>query len=717
MAGALSLGIDSVVQAPGTWLRGRRFGLVTNAGARTSAGVLSHVALAAAAPGLLAAMFAPEHGLDVNLAAGEPVADARTPDGICVHSLYAADRFSPRRDAIRDLDLLLVDLVDVGCRYYTYAATLIECLQAAAAQGLPVMVLDRPNPLGGTVVEGPGVLPGYRSLVGPMDTPPVHGLTIAELARLAANSAGLPSHSLEIVPLTGWDAADDWDATGLTWYRPSPAATSPAMPLVYPGTCLLEGTNVSEGRGTAIPFEVLGAPWIDGELLADAIAPAARALGWSKPVPAQFVPAAGIYAGQPCGGVRLIAGPQSGRRRPLALGVAILCALARLYRRDFAWLEPPAGSPEPRRHIDLLAGGAWLREAVAAGYDWRQIAAAWAATEREYIGRVSPLLLYDRQMVPASESRPPAEKPRAVPPARPGHRHALDRMDGTELAALIIDAAQDALATTRAAIPAVGAAIEAMADRLAAGGRLIYAGAGTSGRLGVLDASECAPTFGVSPDQAVGLLAGGPAAVAGAVEDAEDDRGAGAAAIAAMGVGPTDALIGISASGNTPYTVAAISEARRRGALTVAVVARPGSPMAAVADIAIETLTGEEPLRGSTRLKAGTAHKVVLNALSTGAFARSGYVYDDWMVGVQPANAKLRARATEIVASLAGVDQVAAQAALTAAMTIEPRAAVRIAILSLVCGIEVDAAARRLKEAGGALRRAMGSTHDDPVKP
>jgi N-acetylmuramic acid 6-phosphate etherase len=230
----------------------------------------------------------------------------------------------------------------------------------------------------------------------------------------------------------------------------------------------------------------------------------------------------------------------------------------------------------------------------------------------------------------------------------------------------------------------------------------------------VLDASECVPTFGIAADRVVALIAGGPRAVTEAVEGAEDDAAAGTHAIADLAVGPLDAVVGIAASGSTPYTLAALRAARERGALTVAVVAQPDTPLAACAAIAIETLVGDELLRGSTRLKAGTAHKVVLNAISTGALARTGHVYGNLMVGVQPTNAKLRARATALVAEIARVDLAAAETALAAALAVDARLAVRIAILSLIASVDAPEACRQLLAAGESLRAAITRAAGQP---
>jgi N-acetylmuramic acid 6-phosphate etherase len=214
-------------------------------------------------------------------------------------------------------------------------------------------------------------------------------------------------------------------------------------------------------------------------------------------------------------------------------------------------------------------------------------------------------------------------------------------------------AVQDALT---AALPAIARAADAIAGRLAAGGRWFYAGAGTSGRLGALDAAELPPTFGTDPSLVVALLAGGRASMFEAVEGAEDDAGAGARDLVAAGFTGKDVVVGIAASGATPYVVGALEQAKRAGALTVAVVCRPNGPLESLADIGILLDTGKEVLDGSSRLKAGTAQKIALNMLSTAVMARRGLVYQDEMVAMQPTNEKLRKRALRIIVDLAGIE-------------------------------------------------------------
>ncbi|RLI09110.1 N-acetylmuramic acid 6-phosphate etherase [Candidatus Bathyarchaeota archaeon] len=253
-----------------------------------------------------------------------------------------------------------------------------------------------------------------------------------------------------------------------------------------------------------------------------------------------------------------------------------------------------------------------------------------------------------------------------------------------------------------AEIPRIAEAAEAVAAVLRGGGRVFFAGAGTSGRLGVMEAAEMAPTFGVPPDTFQAVIAGGPEAVFRSVEEAEDDEAAGGRALDQRGLGRGDILVALSASGRTPFVIGALRRARERGARTVAVTCNPGSPAAELADISIAPEVGAEVVAGSTRMKAGTAQKLVLNMLTTAAMIRLGKVHDGYMVGVQPSNRKLRERARRIVEALAGVGPEEAAEALEHA-----GGDVRVAVLLAETGAAPAEARRALDRAGGSLRRAL----------
>ncbi|MER6535314.1 N-acetylmuramic acid 6-phosphate etherase [Streptomyces sp900105755] len=254
-------------------------------------------------------------------------------------------------------------------------------------------------------------------------------------------------------------------------------------------------------------------------------------------------------------------------------------------------------------------------------------------------------------------------------------------------------------------LPQISAAIDGIAARMAQGGRLVYAGAGTAGRLGILDASECPPTFNTRPGQVVGVIAGGPSAMVTSVEGAEDSAELARTDLDTLGIGPADSVVGVSASGRTPYAVGAVEHARALGALTVGLSCNAGSALAAAAEHGIEVVVGPELLTGSTRLKAGTAQKLVLNMLSTITMIRLGKTYGNLMVDVRASNEKLRARSRRIVALATGASDDEIEAALTAT-----DGEVKPAVLVILAGVDGPTAARLLEESGGHLRAALTAT-------
>jgi N-acetylmuramic acid 6-phosphate etherase len=253
-----------------------------------------------------------------------------------------------------------------------------------------------------------------------------------------------------------------------------------------------------------------------------------------------------------------------------------------------------------------------------------------------------------------------------------------------------------------AALPEIAEAAARIADALERGGRLLYVGAGTSGRLAALDAAECPPTFGTEPQQVQAILAGAPQALTEAVEGAEDDRAAAVRELEARGVGRDDVVVGVAASGTTPFVLAAVRHAKMRGAATVAVTCAREAPLASACDLAIVAAVGPEVIAGSTRLKAGTAQKLVLNMLTTLAMARLGRVYGNLMVGLRATNEKLRRRAVRVVAAAAGVPEPAAAEAVRAAGGRVP-----VAVVMAACRVDAAEAERRLARAGGSVRRAL----------
>lgn len=292
-------------------------------------------------------------------------------------------------------------------------------------------------------------------------------------------------------------------------------------------------------------------------------------------------------------------------------------------------------------------------------------------------------------------SLPPTEQP------HPRHPR-LDTYGSEDLVRAFAEDQAGAATAVQAAAADLARAVDGAAARLARGGRLIYVGAGTSGRLGLLDSVELHPTFSWPPERALALLAGGPSAIHRAVEGAEDDRGQGARDLGALGPGPDDVVVLVAASGATPYTLGALEAARAAGAFTVGLANNPGSPLAAGAEVGITLDTGPEVISGSTRLKAGTAQKIALNTFSSAVMVRLHKVFGNLMVDVRPTNAKLVRRAARLAALAAGVDEARAAEALEACGR-----EVKPAVVCLVRGLDPEAARRRLAACDGDLRAAL----------
>jgi N-acetylmuramic acid 6-phosphate etherase len=279
----------------------------------------------------------------------------------------------------------------------------------------------------------------------------------------------------------------------------------------------------------------------------------------------------------------------------------------------------------------------------------------------------------------------------------------IDEVSTLEMLQIVHDGDREAVAAVGCVLPRIAAAVDAISARMEAGGRLFYLGAGTSGRLGVLDASECPPTYNTPPELVQGIIAGGDAALRRSIEHAEDRTELGARDLEEHDFGPGDALAGIAASGRTPYVIGGLEHARSIGALTIGLTCVPKSPVALAAQIAIVPETGPEVVTGSTRMKAGTATKLVLNMLSTGALVRLGYVYGNLMVNVQPTNGKLLDRAARIIASITGLEYHEAANLLAKADS------VKVAIVMQKLGVARSEAEERLQSAHGKLKAALGS--------
>jgi uncharacterized protein YbbC (DUF1343 family) len=344
--------------------------------------------LFAAAPNLeLAALFGPEHGLTGEAQDLVPVAPGGETRGVQVHSLYGETYASltPTGDMLRGLDVLVIDLQDVGSRYYTFQGTMLYGMEAAAAVGLPVVVLDRPNPIGFLGVEGPTIRPGFESFVGPHPVPTAHGMTMGELAHLY-RAERVPDVDLTVVRCENWRRTRRW-----SWVvPPSPNMPTVDTAVVYPGMCLVEGTSLSEGRGTTRPFEYVGAPGVPQRDLVD------RLRGDRLPglaiLPAAFRPTFQKHAGQTCRGVFLVVTDDS--FRPVRTGLAVVAAFRDLLGEKFRWRAETYEFVTHVPAIDLLFGSDRERLALEAGTPWRKIASAWEAEEAAFLERRRPHLIY-----------------------------------------------------------------------------------------------------------------------------------------------------------------------------------------------------------------------------------------------------------------------------------------------------------------------------------
>jgi uncharacterized protein YbbC (DUF1343 family) len=385
----VSLGSDRLTTS--TTLDGQRVGLVCNPASVDRE--LGHIAdrLLSHPRARLTALFGPQHGFRSDLQDNM----IETPHGrddmrrVPVYSLYSDTR-EPTAEMLRDIDVLVVDLQDVGSRIYTFVYTMANCLIAARKHGVDVIVCDRPNPIGGIAVEGPVLQTGYESFVGGYPIPMRHGMTIGELARLFNEHFGIGA-DLEIAKMDGWRRSMFYDETGLPWVMPSPNMPTLDTAIVYPGSVLFEGTNLSEGRGTTRPFELLGAPWIVAErFAADMNRPALPGVRFRAAV---FEPTFQKHAGVTCGGVQIHVLDRE-LFRPVETGVALLSAFRAADPDRFRWRDPPYEYEREKTPIDILAGSPELRASIERAAPAIEIARSWGPAVQEFERVRQKFLLY-----------------------------------------------------------------------------------------------------------------------------------------------------------------------------------------------------------------------------------------------------------------------------------------------------------------------------------
>lgn len=378
-------GLDVVLENGLPDLAGARFGLITNhTGVDRS--LRSIIDLLQERDGIeLAALFGPEHGVRGEAQAGAEVSgaiDQRT--GLPVHSLYG-ETLAPTPAMMEGLDALMFDIQDAGVRFYTYVSTMINAQGAAAAADLRFVVLDRPDPIGGNRVEGNMLDPSFESFVGAHPVPIRYGMTVGELARMVAAERGWPEPT--VVTMQGWKREWWFDETGLPWVAPSPNLPTLDSAALYPGTCLIEGANISEGRGTTQPFELIGAPWLDPFTLAAEME--RRDLPGVTFRPTYFTPTFSKHANISCGGVQIHIRDREAMR-PVELGIHLLHGLRELDPGAFAWREGREGTYS----LDLLLGSDRPRHMLDEGGSVAQIIAGWEDDARAFEERRRPFLLY-----------------------------------------------------------------------------------------------------------------------------------------------------------------------------------------------------------------------------------------------------------------------------------------------------------------------------------
>ncbi|MDX1943028.1 MAG: DUF1343 domain-containing protein [Saprospiraceae bacterium] len=383
----IQIGLQRLIAENNRLLKGRNVGLVTHAAAVTS-DFTSTVDFLLKNDINLKALFGPEHGFDgagADASPMEDVIDTRT--GLPIFSLYGASK-KPSSEALDLVDVLIFDMQDVGARFYTFISTLAHVMRAAVYKGLELIVLDRPNPINGLQIEGPFVEDGFYSFISEIPIPIRHGMTVGELAQWIAYFEKLDLQ-LTVIPMHGWSRAMWWDETGLPWIPLSPGMAHFSTAIVYPGACLIEGTNLSEGRGTALPFEILGAPWLDGYALAKSLNELELQGVCFRPH--AFIPTFGKYQDVKCGGVQVHITDRNALQ-PVEMGLHLLAACRSQNPGKFEFLTTSWEGEPP--HLDLLIGTSSTRIGLEKGLNILEITSNWKAIEKDFYESRRPFLLY-----------------------------------------------------------------------------------------------------------------------------------------------------------------------------------------------------------------------------------------------------------------------------------------------------------------------------------
>ncbi len=387
----VKLGIEQLLAEPPAWMKNKRLGLLCNQASTDCTFRHSRDLIHSFFPGNLTCLFTPQHGFfcekQDNMIESDHAHDSVT--GLPVFSLYGETR-EPSKEMFDHIDILLVDLIDVGTRVYTFMYTLAYCLEGAARWGKKVVVLDRPNPVGGDLIEGNLVEDEYRSFVGLYPIPMRHGLTIGELGHLFNSRFGIGA-DYDVIRMDGWQRQMYFSDTGLPWIFPSPNMPTESTAIVYPGQVIWEGTNISEGRGTTLPFEIFGAPFIDCEKLAKTIK--VNDLAGCMLRPLVFQPTSNKWAGLDCHGFQLHV-TDIAAFRPYRTSLSLLQAIAQLYPDQFDLKPPPYEYEYEKEPLDLIIGSQSIRKAVLEGTDVSELEATWQKYLQEFDEIRQSCLLY-----------------------------------------------------------------------------------------------------------------------------------------------------------------------------------------------------------------------------------------------------------------------------------------------------------------------------------
>lgn len=386
----VTTGLDVLFREHNNLLSGKRIGLVANPSSINSDFRFIVDLFHEEKSWKLGSLFGPEHGLRGEMQAEEwcePYKDPLT--GLRVFSLYG-QKLKPERSMLDGIDTVVFDMQDVGSRYYTFVYTLSYIMEACGAENISVVVLDRPNPIGGVDIEGPMLEPGYESFVGRFPLPIRHGMTIGELAQYFTGECGIKC-DLKIVPMTNWDRSSYFEETGLPWVLPSPNMPTVDTAVVYPGMCLLEGTTLSEGRGTTRPFEIFGAPWIDPYRLCKSMEGSALAGAQLRPL--YFRPTFSKHQEQLCGGAQIHVTDRK-TFRPVRFAISLFHILLRDYPYNFQWKEPPYEFVTDRMPIDILFGNRWIRDELEKGTPPETIEQRWTGSLNKFIQTREKYLMY-----------------------------------------------------------------------------------------------------------------------------------------------------------------------------------------------------------------------------------------------------------------------------------------------------------------------------------